>query len=82
MPPALTRATGRTGLLPRCHLAVGQLRQRRARAVDAGLRNRRWTQRLVTMTILVSALRDFELYDNTPTSQRLYELVRSARGET
>jgi len=34
------------------------------------------------MTILVSALRDFEPYDNTPTSQRLYELVRSARGET
>ena len=34
------------------------------------------------MTILVSALREFEPYDNTPTSQRLYELARSAQGET
>ncbi len=30
------------------------------------------------MITLVSVLRDFEQYDNTPTSQRLYELARSA----
>ena len=30
------------------------------------------------MTTLVSTLRDSERCDNTPTSQRLYELARSA----